>query len=127
MREKGYKIGDLIFAEITKPRSPGFWGLAHRFGDLCSKNIDALSGLSAHAVLKRLQIEADIGCDNIALNFPGVGPCSYRVPMSLAFESMEQGEFHEIFKGFCRFVAATYWKTLTEDQIAEMAESMVQE
>lgn len=127
MREKGYHVGDLVFAEITKPRSPGFHRLAHRIGMLCSQNIEAFSGMEAHAVLKRLQWEANIGCEEIGVQVPGVGLAMMRWPVSLGFESMEQGEFQEVTKAFCRHIAATYWKTLNEDQIAEMAESMVNE
>lgn len=127
MREKGYKIGDLVFAEITKPRNPGFHRLVHRIGTLCAQNIESFSGMDAHKVLKRLQWEANIGCEEIGVQVPGVGLAMMRWPLSLGYESMEEGEFHEVSRQFCRHIAATYWKTLTEDQIAEMAESMVQE
>lgn len=127
MREKGYKVGDLVFAEMVKPRSPGFHRLAHRIGQLCSRNIEAFSGMDPHKVLKRLQWEGNIGCEEIGVQVPGVGLAMMRWPLSLSFESMEQGEFHEVTRAFCRHIAATYWKGMNEDQIAEMAESMVDE
>jgi hypothetical protein len=127
MREKGYKVGDLVFAELTKPRSPGFHRLVHRIGSLCAQNIDSFSGMDAHKVLKRLQWEANIGCEEIGVQVPGVGLAMMRWPLSLGYESMEQGEFQEVARQFCRHIAATYWKGMTEDEIAEMAESMVQE
>ena len=127
MRERGYKVGDLVFAEITKPRNPKFHRLAHRIGALCAQNIDSFTGMAAHKVLKRLQWEANIGCEEIGVQVPGVGLAMMRWPLSLGFESMEEGEFHEVTRQFCRHIAATYWKTLNEDQIAEMVESMVDE
>ena len=32
LRERGYRVGDVLAAELAKPRSPGFWRLAHRIG-----------------------------------------------------------------------------------------------
>ncbi|MDE2468113.1 MAG: hypothetical protein KGL35_05075, partial [Bradyrhizobium sp.] len=69
-----HKAGELVFAEFTKPRNPRFHRLAHSLGALIADNIEAFAGVDSHAVLKRLQIEANVGCDEIALNFPGVGP-----------------------------------------------------
>ncbi len=65
--------------------------MAHALGSLIAENIEAFPGQDAHGVLKRLQIEGNIGCDEIAVIFPGIGPCSYRIPQSLAFESMDEG------------------------------------
>ena len=127
MRERGYKVGDLVFAEITKPRNPKFHRLAHRIGSLCAQNIDAFSGMDAHKVLKRLQWEANIRCEEIGVQVPGVGLAMMRWPLSLGFESMEEGEFHEVTRQFCRHIAGTYWKTLSPEQIEQMAESMVDE
>lgn len=127
MREKGYKVGDLVFAEITKPRNPKFHRLIHRIGSLCAENIESFSGMDAHKVLKRIQWEANIGCEEIGVQVPGVGLAMMRWPLSLGFESMDESEFKEVSLNFCRHISARYWKDLTEDQIAEMAESMVDE
>lgn len=127
LRDRGYAIGDLLFADLAKPRNPGFYRLAHRIGTLCARNIDAFAGMEAHSVLKRLQWEAGIGCDEMGVQVPGVGLAMVRIPRSLGYESMDQGEFKEVTRSFCRHIASNYWKDMTEDQIAEMAESMVDE
>lgn len=126
LRERGYKTGDTVMAILTKPRSPGFHRLAHQFGVLCSENIEAFAGVDAHQALKRIQIEANIGCDEIALQFPGVGPCTYRVPRSLSYETMDQGEFSEAIRAMCAHVSRTYWPGLTPEQIEAMAGAMVE-
>jgi hypothetical protein len=105
LRSRGYKIGDIVAGDIKKPRNPG---------------------LDGHSVLKRLQLEGDIACENIPLNFPGVGPVSYRIPLSLSFESMEQGEFKQVVSEFCAYLAKRYWPTMTADQIETMAELYVE-
>lgn len=125
LRSKGYHIGDVLSAELRKPRNPGFHGLAHRLGEMIAANIEAFEGIEAHDVLKRLQIEGNIGCDEIALNFPGVGPCTYRVPRSLSFESMDQGEFSAVIAAMCAHVSRTYWPSLSPEKIEAMAEAWV--
>ncbi|MFC0677486.1 hypothetical protein ACFFGH_06435 [Lysobacter korlensis] len=126
LRAKGYKLGDILSAELTKPRSPGFHRLAHQLGSMLAENIEAFAGMDSHGVLKRLQIEANVGCDEIALNFPGVGPCTYRVPRSLSFASMDEGQFREVIAGMCRHVSRQYWPTCSPDDIERMASVWVE-
>lgn len=127
LRARGYKTGDIVAAVLTKPRNPGFHRLAHRIGELCAANIDAFHGMDAHTVLKRLQWESGIGCDEMGVRVPGVGLAMIRIPRSLSYESMDDGSFHEIMRGLCRWIAAEYWPGLTAEQIEEMAESFVAE
>lgn len=127
LKERGYKVGDLVFADFSKPRNPGFHRLVHALGNLCVENLDAFEGMQAHAVLKRLQIEADVECDEIALNYPGIGPCVYKTPRSLSYESMSQEVFHEAYMGFCRHLAKVYWQDLDAEGVAEMVELMPDE
>lgn len=121
LRARGFRVGDEVMAELTKPRNPKFHRLVHKFGEVIAENIEAFEGLDGHAVLKRLQIEGDIGCDHIALNFPGIGPCVYRQARSLSFENMDDGEFAEVFRAFSRYVAKTYWPSMKPEQIEQMA------
>jgi len=127
LRERGYHTGDVLSADLRKPRNPAFHRLVHVFGQMCADNIEDFGGLDCHTVLKRIQLEANIGCSEIALNFPGIGPCSYRIPKSLSFASMDDGEFYGVFRGMCRHVSKSYWGALSEEQIAEMADTMVNE
>lgn len=122
---QGHRVGDLVFAEFSKPRNPGFHRLAHQLGGLLAENLDAFADTGWHQVLKRLQIEGDIACEHIALNFPGVGPVIYRQARSLSYESMDEAEFHEVIAAMCSYVAKTYWPACDPDQIAKMAELWV--
>lgn len=126
LRARGYKRGDVLHADLTKPRNPGFHRLAHQLGGMVAENLDAFEGMDSHKVLKRLQIEGNVGCDEVALNFPGVGPCVYRVPRSLSFASMDDGEFQQVMKDLCRYVAKTYWPTCTPEQVEQMASCWVE-
>jgi hypothetical protein len=125
LRQKGYHIGDVLSAELRKPRNPKFHALAHSLGGLIAANLDPFEGVEDHAVLKRLQIEANVGCDEIAVNFPGIGPCMYRVPRSLSFESMDEGEFKGVIASMCVYVSRKYWPSLSPEKIEAMAEVWV--
>lgn len=127
LRERGYRTGDLLAAELTKPRNPKFNRLVHQLGRLVVSNIEAFSGLDAHTAIKRIQIEGKIACDEIGINVPGYGVVIQLIPRSLSFESMDEGEFHAAARGISRTIAERYWTSLTEDQILSMAELMVDE
>ena len=126
LRAKGYGLGDVVMADLAKSRNPKFHGLAHQLGSLLAENLDAFEGVNSHAVLKRLQIEANVGCDEMALMFPGVGPCVYRVPRSLSFGSMDEAEFKQVIAAMCRHISKTYWPTCTPEQVEAMASAWVE-
>lgn len=127
LRERGYRMGDLLSAELTKPRNPKFNRLVHRIGQLVTANIDSFSGLDAHKAIKRLQIEGKVACDEIGISIAGYGMMMQLIPRSLSNESMDEGEYQQSARGICRTIAERYWPSLTEDAIAEMAESFVGE
>lgn len=127
LRERGYKVGDVVFAEFRKPRNPRFWGLAHVFGQMLADNLDQFEGMDPHKVLKRLQVEANVGCDVMAIHMPGLGLVEHRTPRSLSFEQMDESEFRDVMRGFSRHVAATYWPSLSAEEIEQMATVMVGE
>ena len=127
LRERGYRVGDVLAAELAKPRSPGFWRLAHRIGTLCTQSIDAFNGLTAHQAIKKIQADAGLECDVTHTDIPGLGVLVSKQPRSLSFESMEQGQFYEFTRAACRHIASTYWPHLTTEQVQEMAESFIEE
>lgn len=126
LRSDRFRVGDVVSVEIRKSRNPRFHRLAHGLGSLIAENIEAFSGLESHAVLKRIQLEGNVGCDEIALNFPGVGPCTYRIPRSLSFASMDEAAFHEVMQGMCKHIKDNYWPNMKPEQIAAMAELWVE-
>lgn len=126
LRARKYGVGDIVFAEIRKPRHPVFHRLAHQLGTILAENIEAFSSMDAHAVLKRLQWEANIGCEEVGVQVPGVGLALMRFPRSLSFESMEQGEFREVVANMCRHVSTKYWPSMTAEQIEAMADCYVE-
>lgn len=126
LRERNYHAGDLVACTIKKLNNPKFHRLVHRIGQLCAKNIEVFRGTDAHTVLKRLQIEGNIHCEAIGVVLGGMA-AEYRYPLSLDFETVDDGERHEIARAFCRLISERYWHELTPEQVEEMAESFVEE
>jgi hypothetical protein len=126
MRDKGYHVGDILIAELKKPRNPAFHRKVHALGQLVSDNIEAFTGMDAHKVLKRLQIEADIGCEAMSVVMPDTGEVTVRLPQSMSYADMDEGEFGEVYRGFCDHIRKTYWPSLLPEQVEEMAELMEQ-
>lgn len=127
LRAKGYSTGDVLSATLKKPRNPRFHRLAHALGQLIADNIEDFEAMDCHGVLKRLQWEANVGCEAMGVRIPGVGFQPVRIPKSLSFDNMDEGEFHEVMRGLSRYVAEHYWPDLEAWQIEEMAQCMVQE
>jgi len=124
LKERGYRVGDVLLADLRKPRHPGFHRLAHRLGQLVAENIEAFEGLDGHAALKRIQIEAGVGCDEIPLRLPVIGQITYRVPRSLSYASMDQSEFEATVRRMCEHIAREYWPSMSAEQIEAMAQVM---
>jgi len=158
LRARNYAMGDLVFCTFKKPNNPKFHRLIHRIGQLCAANIEAFSGMEAHDILKRIQVEADIACEPVAVTMrqawaqfskailgvdgmfviepaldvvgamlPEDAMIQMRVPQSLSFSSMDDGQRHEVARAICRYISMRYWKDLSPEQIEEMAESWVGE
>ena len=124
LRQRGYKLGDILLADLRKPRNPGFHRLAHRLGTLVANNIEDFEGLDGHQALKRLQWEARIACDSMEVRVAGVGKAEVITPRSLSYASMDQSEFEAVMRQFSEYIARTYWPDMTAEAIEEMAESM---
>lgn len=118
LKEKGFHVGDQLSAELRKARNPKFHRLVHALGQALIANTDDFASYTdAHAVLKRLQIEANVGCDVTLIKAPGIGMLEHRTPHSIAFENMDEGEFQLIWKGLCDYVIKSYWSDMEVHQI----------
>lgn len=128
LKAKGYHTRDVLAVTLKKLNNPKFDRLLHRIGQLCAANIEAFHGLGAHQVLKKLQIESNTHCEELPILLPELGiVATQRIPLSLNFEEVDDSLRHEIGLAWCRWIAKTYWPTLTPEQVEEMAESFVNE
>jgi hypothetical protein len=122
LKAKRLREGDKAFATIKKPRNPGFHRLAHAIGRLVVENIEGFEPLTPHRALKRLQIESGAACEEVRID----GGYVCKVPMSLSYDSMDEGEFQQAVKEICAWISRRYWTSLTPEQIEAMADAMVE-
>lgn len=121
LRARKLHVGEIVSADPVRPRNPQAWSRAHKLAQLLIENVDRFRGKGAHEVLKRLQYEADIGCEHMMVHVPGVGESEVRWPQSLAFDQLDEGEFQEIYGQFCQHIIDCYWPDMDENQIDDMA------
>lgn len=121
LKARNYRLGDVVSVVISKPRNGAFNRLIHKLGQIVAANIEEFEGLDAHQCIKRLQIEANAGCDEVMANIPGVGKCLCRIPRSLSYESMDEIEYQAVAKKICHHIANVYWTKSTPEQIERMA------
>jgi len=123
LRERDYRIGDVVSAELRKPRNPKFHRMVHALGTALIENTDDFANYTdSHMVLKRLQVEANVGCDVMLIHAPGYGMLEHRTPRSLSFESMDEAEFQQVYKGFCEYISRRYLPGMDPADIERMAE-----
>lgn len=148
LRKFRLRIGQSVRANIDTPRNPEGFRLLHGFAQLVSQNIEGFEHMPAHQVIKTLQAESGVGCELVSIaasDFASMLPPDLQSllvtprqtdsrepdrmitafqPRSLAVGKMDDSEFQEIFDGLCRYIALTYWKDMTGEQIAETARLM---
>jgi len=127
LRERGYKAGDVLRADIRKERNPAFNALVHAIGRLCTENIDEYRGMDAHAAIKRLQVLTGVECDEQLMSIPGVGEVIVKMPRSVSFASMGQERFKALALSLCRYIAEKHYPGMTAEQVQELAEAMIEE
>lgn len=122
MRKRQYSIGDLVTGDIRKPRNPQFHRKAHAVGQFCIENTDRFENHDAHAVIKRLQLETGLECDETAVCFDGKAEVSHRVPRSLSFASMSEEAFSVLYNGICNYLSKTYFQGMSKARIDRAVE-----
>lgn len=154
MRDRGYRMGDDLRAELSKPRHLGQHRKAHLLGGLVVAQLEGFEGLDQHAAIKRLQRESGVCCEVEQIDaapvvtailaaaetmlgevatrmlkavLPEIKQIDVLVPQSLAFDRMEQGEFELFYAGICLHLVERYWPDCDQEQIEQMAELMDRE
>lgn len=142
MRERKFHVDREIRAELKQPRNPQFHRLAHAIGNLLVDNVEEFRGMQAHDALKRVQLAADVCCEEIYLSaspvvdailaaaeamlgagarkvLAGVLPEIKTIPVkqarSLAFDELEEDEFRVLFDGVVGYIAGHYASVMLDD------------
>jgi hypothetical protein len=123
LRDMGLKMGQVVRATIRLQRNPGFYRLAHALARLVVESVPEFAEMDGHGALKRLQVESGAGCDDTPTQVAGQWVL-IRIPRSLAFATIDETEFREIFRDISDYVAATYWPDSSGEAVRKMAEAM---
>ena len=93
------KMGNHLQIQIHQTRNKGTWKHVHNIAKLCIEHIEDFNNYHrSHDVIKRIQFEGNIACDELAACIDGgMVPKIYRMPRSLAFGSMGDDEFEEVY------------------------------
>lgn len=121
MRESGYKTGSELRAELKKPRNAKFHRLAHAIGGLMVDQVEGFEDMDAHGAFKKLQGDCGACCEPMELDLGTLGKVSIQVPRSIAFDEMDEGDFHALVRAIYDHIAARYWPTMTPAAVEEMA------
>lgn len=124
LKAKNFKAGDLVRVEIKKPRNYKFHKLVHKLGQLVSENIEGFEGLQAHQVIKKLQRDGKVLCDESVFDLGELGTIIQYIPRSLAFDDMDDPEFYQCWQLICQYLIKTYWHNLTPAKIENMVSAM---
>jgi hypothetical protein len=129
MRARQLRVGDVLRADFKKRRNPMFFRLAHALARHVAENNDGFEVEVAaedwHKVLKRLQREAGICCEEQEIELPGFGKLVVKVAESLSFDTMDEIEFDRVFRGLADHICRTYWPQSTPEAIEEQARMIV--
>lgn len=118
MRLRGYHMGDVLRAELAKPRNPRHHALVMA---LLQRVLDNQEGLltidQLLTVLKiklgRAQPYVDAGSGR-----------TFWVVESISFDAMDQGAFEVFWSDLCKVVARDYFPGMAPDEVGEMAQMM---
>ena len=119
MRERRYGVGTEVRAEMKKPRNVRFFRLAHALGNFLVDHMGAFAAMDGHSALRRLQREAGVCCDTVELDLGPLGLAAAKVPQSLAFVEMEEGDFAIFWWGVTDHLRIEYARGMSEEEWAE--------
>lgn len=122
LRERGFRLNTRVFAHLWFPRNPRFFRLVHGLGELLGRQLDRFAGKDAHDVIKALQVESGVCCDQTKTDLPDGGQLIHTKAQSLSFHSMGEDKFKAFWSGVCAYVIAHDWPDLDEARLTEMAE-----
>lgn len=118
LRSRRLRVGDLVHADLTKPRNPRHHRLVFALLQKVLENMDGLQTIEQLLTIIKIKLGR---VDTLVDASSGK---AYYVPQSIAFASMDQTEFSVLWRDLCRLVARDYFPGMDPDQVAELAEMM---
>jgi len=104
LRDRGYKSGTELRAELKRPRNPKFHAMAHALGALIVEHCEGFEEMETHAALKKAQREAGVCCEEMELDLGPLGMVKVKQARSMAFDEMDGEEFDGLVHGVCAWL-----------------------
>lgn len=104
LRDRRFVVGKEIRGELKQSRNPAFHRLVHAVGYLLVDHVDGFESMTAHDAIKEIQKRAGVFCEPMAVDLGQFGTVEVQVPRSIAFDEMDEGEFHEFFRGLTDYI-----------------------
>jgi len=113
-----FHVGDLVKAELTKPRNPKHHRLVMSVVQMVLDNQDGLQTVDQLLTILKIKLGRCVPYVDAATGR------AYYVVESISFDSMDQSEFEVFWNDLCKVVARDYFPTMTREQVAQLAERM---
>jgi hypothetical protein len=120
MKRRKFTRGTRLQVEMKRPRNLPFWRKAHVLAGLCIENVDAFDGLDLHQALKKLQLNANVECDNLTFIAADGTKFRYRQARSLSFDNMDEGTFTVAYDRIVEYIKDRFFSEWDDDQMAEL-------
>lgn len=104
LRDRRFVVGKEIRAELKQSRNPAFHRLVHAVGYLLVDHVDGFESMTAHDAVKEVQKRAGVLCDPMEIDLGRLDKVEVQIPRSIAFDEMDEGEFHEFFRGLTDYI-----------------------
>lgn len=118
LRDRKYSEGDEVRALISKPRNPKFHRLVMGALNMVLENQDALHTIDQLLLVVKIKL----GLVETIID-PHNGK-SYFIPQSIAFDAMDEGDFHVFWKQLCTLIEREYLPGMTREKMEELLSMM---
>lgn len=118
LRDKKFRVGDVVRAELTRPRYPKHHRLVMGLLQRVLENMDGLQTIEQLLSV----IKVKLGRAQPLID-TATGRTYWQLE-SIAFDAMDQGEFEVFWRDLCRLVSRDYFPGMPPERVAELAEMM---
>lgn len=116
LKERKFRIGREVRAELKQPREVWKHKLIHKIGGLLVDHVDEFAACDSHEAIKRVQRKAGVCVEEREI--PGTD-LVIREAKSLAFDEMEHSEFEQLFEGITQYIGDHYAGVMLDEVRAE--------
>lgn len=128
LRRKKLRRGDEVRLVVMKQRNYQQWKKAHQLGTFIAQHLEPFERFQmengrtdSHGALKHLQFLSGIECEEAEVELPDGRVVLARMPITLAFDEMDEGRYQAAYAGFCQYLINTWWSGMDQSEIEDAA------